>query len=533
MNTVLPTSWVIARLGDITTVIRGASPRPKGDPKYFGGDIPWISISDVTAEPSRFLKVTREGVTPAGAKKSRLLSPGTLILSNSGTVCVPKILAVSGCIHDGFVAFPDLPVTIEKLYLFEYFNFLRPQVIAQHRQGITQVNLNTGIVNDFEIPIPPLSEQHRIVEAVESYLSRLDEAVGSLERVQRNLKRYRASVLKAAVEGRLVPTEAELARREGRDYEPASELLKRILAERKKRWVEDTAEKARAAAEAKARSAGKPWTEALNRSTLESERAKALKKYQAPTPPDTTDLPELPEGWCWTTLESIFQTITDGDHLPPPQTASGVPFLVIGDVRTGVIDLSATRFVSSDYFNALASSRVPKEGDILYTVTGSYGIPVFVETRRSFCVQRHIAILKPCFHTNAKYFSKILAAHFVYRQAEMGATGTAQKTLGLNQLRKIIVPLPPLSEQTRILECIDEKHSLAESEFVTSITSLEKCQRLRQSIFKWAFEGKLVDQDPNDEPASVLLERIKAARVQDTSSNATAKKTRATRKNTS
>ena len=100
----LPPGWAKARLGDLMTVIRGASPRPKGDPRYFGGKIPWISIRDITAEPGRYLTTTREGVTKAGAELSRLLPAGALVLSNSGTVCVPKILSMAGCIHDGFVS---------------------------------------------------------------------------------------------------------------------------------------------------------------------------------------------------------------------------------------------------------------------------------------------------------------------------------------------------------------------------------------------------------------------------------------------
>lgn len=104
----LPNGWVWTKVGEIAEVIRGASPRPKGDPRYFGGDIPWIMISDISKEAGKFISKTRDKVTEEGAKKSRYLKTGTLILSNSGTVCVPKILAVDGCIHDGFVAFPNL-----------------------------------------------------------------------------------------------------------------------------------------------------------------------------------------------------------------------------------------------------------------------------------------------------------------------------------------------------------------------------------------------------------------------------------------
>src|SRR5207253_1976546 len=131
--------------------------------------------------------------------------------------------------------------------------------------GVGRPRLGLRWLKTLQFPLAPLPEQHRIVEGIESYFSRLDDAVATLERVQRNLKRYRASVLKAAVEGRLVPTEAELARAEGRDYEPASVLLERILAERRRRWQE----------------------------------ADGRGKYHEPVAPNTAELPELPEGWCW------------------------------------------------------------------------------------------------------------------------------------------------------------------------------------------------------------------------------------------
>jgi type I restriction enzyme S subunit len=199
----LPAGWERVEIGDEIEVIRGASPRPKGDPRYFGGSIPWIMISDVTKENGKFISKTRDHVTEEGAEKSRYLKAGTLILSNSATVCVPKILGVDGCIHDGFVAFPNLPKRFDILYLYYFFEFIRPRVIDAHRQGITQVNLNTTIVKNIQVPIAPPNEQKRIVAEIEKQFSRLDEAVANLKRVKANLKRYKAAVLKAAVEGKL------------------------------------------------------------------------------------------------------------------------------------------------------------------------------------------------------------------------------------------------------------------------------------------------------------------------------------------
>jgi type I restriction enzyme S subunit len=130
-----------------------------GDPRYFGGSIPFVKISDVTASDRRTLRETAASVTEAGSKRSRLIPKGSLILSNSGTICVPIFLGVPACIHDGFVAFEGLPDEVSQEYLFHFFNYVRPHLRDKHKQGVTQVNLNTTIVGEITIPLPPLAEQ--------------------------------------------------------------------------------------------------------------------------------------------------------------------------------------------------------------------------------------------------------------------------------------------------------------------------------------------------------------------------------------
>ena len=135
--------------------------------------------------------------------------------------------------------------------------------------------MNAKKLATLELPLAPLPEQRRIVAEIEKQFTRLDASVAALKRVQVNLKRYRASLLKAACEGKLVPTEAELAQSEGRDYEPADRLLERILSERRARW--DSQEKRRG-------------------------------KYKEPVSLDISNLPELPEGWVWSTLAQIGES---------------------------------------------------------------------------------------------------------------------------------------------------------------------------------------------------------------------------------
>jgi type I restriction enzyme S subunit len=171
-----PMNWPTSPLGIECRVIRGASPRPKGDPRYFGGPVPWIKISDATREASRWLTVTSEGLTREGAERSVQVEPGTLLLTNSATVGLPKVLGISGCIHDGFLAFTELRKRLQRDYLYGIFLVSRQRLINLAPHG-TQRNLNTKILKNLAIPIPPPEEQRRYVSA----LSEVDSLQDALE----------------------------------------------------------------------------------------------------------------------------------------------------------------------------------------------------------------------------------------------------------------------------------------------------------------------------------------------------------------
>ena len=337
--------------------------------------------------------------------------------------------------------------------------------------GTTRLKLSQRPMRRIPLLVPPYQEQHRIVEAIESYFTRLDAAVATLERVQRNLKRYRASVLKAAVEGRLVPTEAELARAEGRDYEPASVLLDRILAERRRRWEE--------AELAKMKAKGKP---------PKNDKWKA--KYKEPMPPNVEDRGELPEGWCWASPGQFFSW-SSGDFLPKKNQRHGTIPIFGGNGVNGYHDQALV----SD--STLVVGRVGAHCGNVHLSEGPVWITdnaIYAKTGQDLAVLPFWRLVMSIENLNAN------------------AGGTGQPYVNQKHLNDLVVPLPPEAEQYRIVAEVADRISVAEHMAGEVTASTSRCGRLRQSILKCAFQGKLVDQDPNDEPASVLLERIKAER---------------------
>ena len=342
----------------------------------------------------------------------------------------------------------------DKRYLQLAINRNLEQYIRAAHGGAGLAHITKGRFEESTLPCLPLDEQQRIVAEIEKQFTRLDAGMASLKRVQIALKRYRASVLKAACEGRLVPIEAELARKENHSYETGEELLRRILEERRKKW-------------------------------------KGKGKYKEPATPAIVGLLTLPEGWTWAGLDQLMLNITDGDHQPPPQTNSGVPFLVIRDVRSGKLDFGDTRFVSREYANQVEPFRKPAGGDILYTLVGSYGIALRVTTDQEFCIQRHIGVLRPHALSPADYLAHVLNSSFVFRQAGKVATGTAQMTVPLAGLRRIVIPLPPIHEQERIVAEIERRLSVTEQLEATIHSSLGRANRLREATLHQAFSSDL------------------------------------------
>ncbi len=191
-------------------------------------------------------------------------------------------------------------------------------------------------------------------------------------------------------------------------------------------------------------------------------------------------------------LAEVCDSIFDGDHMPPPKSSSGIPFLVISNVNTGKLNFSDTRFVPQDYYDALTDTRKPQNGDVLYTLVGTYGIPVLVDTDRAFCFQRHMALLKLKKDVILqKYLWYALQEKNFYRKATKIAKGTAQLTVPIKGLRQLTIPMASLLEQQEIVRILDRLLGREELVRQSAESVLETIDRMKQSILARAFRGEL------------------------------------------
>lgn len=379
-------------------------------------------------------------------------------------------------------------------YLRHYLNIFD---FHEYVTGTTRLKLNQSRMRKIPLPLPPLPEQHRIVEKIEELFTRLDAGIDSLKKAQAQLKRYRQSVLKAAVEGKLTEEWREAHKGE---LEPASVLLERVLKERREKWEDEQLE----------------MFDAKGRSPKDD---KWKEKYKRPAT-DASGSPELPEGWEWVTWEQIGFS-QNGRAFPSKfYQSSGIKLLRPGNLHESGRVLwteGNTRYMPENW--AIDHpSYVIRGGELVMNLTAQslrdefLGRVCITAINERCLLNQRIARLKPIL-VNTKYLLWLFKSSVFRRFVASLNTGSLIQHMFTSQLAEFALPLPPLAEQHEIVDEVESRLSVAdEVEFVID-TELERAERLRQSILKQAFSGKLVPQDPSDEPAAVLLERIKAEKA--------------------
>ncbi|PKK88468.1 MAG: restriction endonuclease subunit S [Candidatus Wallbacteria bacterium HGW-Wallbacteria-1] len=346
------------------------------------------------------------------------------------------------------------------------------------------------IIAKYPFPLPPLGEQKRIVRKIEALKERSDRAKEALGKIPSLIEKFRQSVLASAFRGDLTREWRE----KNPDVEPASELLERIRKERRQRWEEAELEKMRAK--------GKEPRD---------DNWKA--KYKEPERVDATGLPELPEGWCWARLEEVAEWITKGTtpNSELMKQIEEIPYIKVYNLTfNGTLDHSITpTFVSRKTHNEILYRSKCYPGDVLMNIVGPpLGKVSLVPANISECnINQAIAVFRPILKIN----NELLAFYLIKFSQEFEGNFKAKATAGQHNLtleicRNIPFPVMPQKEQSELLNKIKKLYFNIEK---TSTDIQDAFVRLNQSILAKAFRGELVPQDSDDEPASVLLERIR------------------------
>lgn len=427
----LPENWCWTRIGMVSNFERGITfPAAAKEAAPTEDNIPCLRTANVqeNLEIDDMIYVNRDFMKGNIAK---LVRENDIIMSSANS---RELVGKSSLVthipfpmtFGGFVLnIRAKEMSSKYLFYFLRHEFLAGKFIGESSQTTNIANINTTTLGNYEIPLPPLPEQQRIVDRIESLFAKLDEAKEKAQAVVDSFETRKAAILHKAFTGELTA-----------------------------KWRE--------------------------------EHGVGM------------------ESWEVRTLDSVCSSIFDGDHMPPPKAESGIPFLVISNVNTGHLTFENTRFVPQEYYDTLSDTRKPQLGDVLYTLVGSFGIPVVVNSKRPFCFQRHMALLRPI-DVSPQFLWYILQTPEMYDKASSIATGTAQLTVPIKGLRAMTIPRPNIAEQVEIVRILDGFFAREQSAKEAAEAVLDQIDLMKKSILARAFRGELGTNDPSEESAVELL----------------------------
>ena len=368
---------------------------------------------------------------------------------------------------------------VDAKYLFYFINNKLGDITKGNR-GSTIKYIRLGDIANYPIIYPTCREtQQAIVNKIESLFDEIDEGIGRLKTAAQQIQQYRQSLLKNAFNGELTK---EWRSKHADALPSENELLAQIQTTREQHHAQQLAD----------------WQAAVSQWEQNGKEGKKPSKPKAPTQAVKFEenFADLPSGWGVVKLDKIVKYITDGDHQAPPKSSNGIPFITISNIdkKDFSINFFDTFFVNDDYYNQISELRKPKKGDILYTVTGSFGIPVMVNFDKKFCFQRHIGLISPLEKiSNQRWLFYVLQSPDVFKQAEQLSTGTAQKTVALSSLRNFDIPYCSLAEQNQIVAILESKLTACDQLAAELAKQLKQAELLKQAVLKAAFQGELIE----------------------------------------
>ncbi|HOH46357.1 MAG TPA: restriction endonuclease subunit S [Candidatus Cloacimonadota bacterium] len=475
----LPRNWAWARIIDVLLAFESGG-RPKGGVRDIKNGVPSIGgehilyngkfdFSKVRYIPFDYYENLNRGKIE---KNDILVVKDGATTGKTGFISETYIFEKSAVNEHVFILRVMNELMSPKYLFFWMQSNFGQKYVKLNFKGTAQGGINTSFASNSFVPIAPLPEQHRIVARIEELFSRLDAGVEALQREKALLRRYRQAVLKAAVEGKLT----EEWRKKHPDVEPADHLLAQIECNRfnKKSKIND----------------------ALNH--------------------DLYDLNDLPETWTWTRIGDVSVLIQYGTSEKAGDDPTGIPVIRMGNIQEGRLTFENLKYMPKHHPEI--DKFILSKGDVLFNRTNSaelVGKSAVYENHhpRSIFASYLIRI-----RINKKFYNSEFLSHFINSIfgrryiTSVVSQQVGQANVNGTKLASMPIPLAPIEEQAEIIEYI-KHYNFVSMESEVNINKIQNdIGNLRQSILKTAFEGNLVPQDPNDEPASMLLERIKAER---------------------
>lgn len=502
LNQDLPKAWVVATLAELAEINPKLN-KPKYEDDLIVSFVPMPAVDAGTgaidtSETRRFADV-KKGYT-SFREGDVLFAKITPCMENGKVAVVP---ALHNDLGFGSTEFHVMRSRggIAPDYIYYFISSKRFRYEAEHNMtgAVGQRRVPAPYLAGCRIPLPPTAEQHRIVAKIEELFSELDKGVESLKTAREQLKVYRQAVLKHAFEGKLTAKWRE----ENQDkLETPDELLARIKREREARYQEQMDEW---------EAAVEQW-EAEGKPGKKRPKPKKLCELPALTSDELASLPQLPEGYVYTYLANLGDLGRGkSKHRPrnDPSLFDGpYPFIQTGEVKAAN---RVVRDYSQTYNDAgLSQSKLWPKGTLCITIAANIAETAFLGFDGCFpdSVVGFTALGGLVLPEYVELFVKAARVRI-----EAYAPATAQKNINLTTLENLVVPLCSLEEQARIVEQVESILSAIHENETEIEANLRRTEALRQSILKRAFSGQLVAQDPNDEPASALLERIKAEKA--------------------
>lgn len=482
----LPQGWKIVQLQDIGKIVSGGTPSTKVA-EYWEEEICWISPADLSGYNQKYISKGNKSISKFGLENSsaKLMPKGSILFSSRAPIGYVAIASNSLATNQGFKSIiPNENIFNEYIY---YYLKSAKQLAEKHANGTTFKEISAKAFASLSIPLPPLPEQHRIVEKIEELFSELDNGVASLKKVLEQLKTYRQAVLKWAFEGKLT----EKWRNTHQDsLEDADTLLEQIKAERKRHYQQQLED----------------WKQALKEWENNGKETKKPTKPQQPkdlpplTKEELSNLPSLPNGWVYVKAEEISHFITKGTTPSKDQLfddSGDIPFLKVYNLTdNGKLDFSIKpTFVSLETHEGFLNRSKVLSGDVLMNIVGPPlgKVSLVSDKFKEWNINQAIVRYRVFDILLNKYLMYYLLSQVTIDRLSKRAKATAgQFNLTLEICRDAEIPMCLLQEQTQIVQQIESRLSVCDQLEATLTENLNKAEALRQSILKRAFEGKLV-----------------------------------------